>query len=80
MPMKMRLNGAAQPTHLHRHFKTNDMNRISRRLTHFETADCEKTVEMTEIGKSRIRSLIKVEYFLSISKFLDLGRLIESEP
>ena len=68
MPMKMRLNGAAQPTHLHRHFKTNDMNIISRRF------------KMTEIGKSRIRSLIKVEYFLSILKVLDLNSGIESQP
>ena len=34
--------------------------------------DHQKSVEMTDIGKSRIRSLIKVEYFLSILKVLDL--------
>ena len=40
----------------------------------------EKSVKMTEFGKSRIRSLIKVGYFLSLLKFSNLGRDIKSEP
>ena len=41
-------------------------------------SDCQKSVKMTDIGKSRIRSPIKVGYFLSPLKLLDLNLDIES--
>ena len=39
---------------------------------------CQKSVKMTDIGESRIRSPIKVGYFLSPRKLLDLNLDIES--
>ena len=39
-----------------------------------------KSVKMTEIDKSRIRNLIKVGYFLSLLKFLNLNSFIKLQP
>ena len=40
----------------------------------------QKSFKMTEIDKNRIRSLIKLSYFLSPLIFLDLTSDMESEP
>ena len=47
-------------------------------ITDQVTLDRQKSVKMTDIGKSRIRSPIKVGYFLSPRKLLDLNLDIES--
>ena len=47
-------------------------------ITDQVTLDRQKSVKMTDIGKSRIRSPIKVGYFLSPLKLLDLNSDIES--
>jgi len=47
-----------------------------RRIWNFD----QKLVKMTEIGKTRIQSLIKVGYVLSLLKFSDLNSKIEFQP
>ena len=47
-----------------------------RRIWNFD----QKLVKMTEIGETRIQSLIKVGYVLSLLKFSDLSSDIEFQP
>ena len=40
----------------------------------------QKWAKTTQIGKNRIRSLIKIDHFLSTLKFWDVNSGIESNP
>ena len=46
----------------------------------YRTFGSPKSVKMTDIGKNRIRSPIKIGYFLSLLKFLDPNSDFESQP
>lgn len=59
-----------------------DICRISTVLVkmYHGTSDRQKLLKMTETGKSRISTLIKTGYFLSLLKFLDLNSDVEFQP